>query len=311
MLLNCGVGECSWTTRRSNQSMLEEISSEYSLEGLMVKLKPQYFGHLMQRTQWKRPWCWKRLKAGEGDDRRWEGWMTSPTCWTWVWASSGRWWWTGKPGVLQSVGSQRVGCDWATELNWMTSKEMLSFSAAKCEKALWRKVLRVVCEREDFAGPGASLGKAVLDEWGRTGRKPGAASGVLSDGLWNKRNVRCWRLLDAWGPCATSSRRAACAVCFRLRSRSVEPPTQGSHGQCAAGHTLWFLLPIGHWLDLTKGRRDGNLHRASRKPQMCGQILLPSNLAGLWDYLLRFWYWRYFIFKEVKELEYLVKYPEF
>lgn len=118
-------------------------------------------------------------------------------------------------------------------------------------------------------------------------------------------------LLDAWGPCAASSRRAACAVCFRLRSRSVEPPTQGSHGQCAAGHTLWFLLPIGHWLDLTKGRRDGNLHRASRKPQMCGQILLPSNLAGLWDYLLRFWYWRYFIFKEVKELEYLVKYPEF
>ena len=63
--------------------------------------------------------CWKRLMAGgEGDDRGWDGWMASPTRWTWVWASSGSWWWTGKPGVLQSMGSQRVGHDWVTELNW-------------------------------------------------------------------------------------------------------------------------------------------------------------------------------------------------
>ena len=69
-------------------------------------------------THLKRPWCWERLRAGgEGDDRRWDGWMTSPTQWTWVLVNSGSWWWTGRPGVLRSMRSQRVGHDWATELN--------------------------------------------------------------------------------------------------------------------------------------------------------------------------------------------------
>ena len=68
---------------------------------------------------WKRPWCWERLKAGgEGDDRGWDGWMASPTQWTWVWVNSRSWWWTGRPGMLQSMGSQRVRHDWATELSW-------------------------------------------------------------------------------------------------------------------------------------------------------------------------------------------------
>ena len=67
---------------------------------------------------WERPWCWEKLKAGgERDDRRWDSWMVSPTWWTWV-ASSGSWWWTGKPGVLQSMVSQRVRHNWATELKW-------------------------------------------------------------------------------------------------------------------------------------------------------------------------------------------------
>ena len=107
-----------WTTRRSNQSILKEISREYSLEGLMLKL--QYFGHFMGKlTHWARPWCWERLKAGgEGDNRGWDGWMASLTRWIWVWASSGSWWWTGKPDVRQSMGSQRVKHDWETELNW-------------------------------------------------------------------------------------------------------------------------------------------------------------------------------------------------
>ena len=111
-----------WTARRSNQSILKEINPEYSLERLMLKLKLQYFGHLMQRvkTHWKRPWCWERLKAGEeGDDRGWNGWMASPTEWTWVWASSRSWCWTGRPGMLQSMGLQRVGHDWATKLNYI------------------------------------------------------------------------------------------------------------------------------------------------------------------------------------------------
>ena len=109
-----------WTSRGSNQSILKEISPEYSLERLMLKLKLQYFGHLTRRTDsLERPWCWERLKeGGEGDDRGWDGWMASPTQWTWVWASSGSWWWTERPGVLQSMGSQWVGHDWATELNW-------------------------------------------------------------------------------------------------------------------------------------------------------------------------------------------------
>ena len=72
-------------------------------------------------THWKRPWCWERLRAGgEGDDRGWDGWMASPTQWTWVCVDSGSWWWIGRPGVLQFMGSQRVGHDWATELNWKT-----------------------------------------------------------------------------------------------------------------------------------------------------------------------------------------------
>ena len=67
----------------------------------------------------KRPWCWEGLRAGgEGDDGGWDSWMASPTRWTWVWVDSGRWWWTGRPGVLQFMGSQRVGHDWVTELNW-------------------------------------------------------------------------------------------------------------------------------------------------------------------------------------------------
>ena len=69
-------------------------------------------------THWTRPWCWEGLGAGgEGDDRGWDGWMASPTRWTWVWVNFGNWWWTGRPGVLQSMGPQRVGHDWATELN--------------------------------------------------------------------------------------------------------------------------------------------------------------------------------------------------
>ena len=105
-----------WTARRSNQSILKEINPEYSLEGLMLKLKLQYFGHLMQRAfHWKRPWCWERLRAGgEEDDRECDGWMVSPTQWTWVCINSRSWWWTGRPGVLQSMGRK----DTTEQLNW-------------------------------------------------------------------------------------------------------------------------------------------------------------------------------------------------
>ena len=100
-------------------SIPQEISPEYLLEGLMVKLKLQYLGTWCKElTHWKRPWCLARSKAGEGDDRGWDGWMVSPSWWTWVWASPRTWWWTGKLGVLQSMGLQTIGHNWAIELDW-------------------------------------------------------------------------------------------------------------------------------------------------------------------------------------------------
>ena len=115
--------ESPWTARRSNQSILKEISPGISLEGMMLKLKLQYFGYLMQRVDsLERLWCWEGLGAGgEGDDRGWNGWMASLTQWTWVCVNSGSWWWTRRPGVLWFMGSQRVGHDWATELTELTS----------------------------------------------------------------------------------------------------------------------------------------------------------------------------------------------
>ena len=109
-----------WASRRSNQSILKEISPKCSLESLMLKLKLQDFGHLMEElTHLKRSWCLERLKVGgEGDNRGWDGWLASLTQWTWVWVNSGSWWWTGRPDVLQFMGSQRIKHNWAAELNW-------------------------------------------------------------------------------------------------------------------------------------------------------------------------------------------------
>ena len=120
MLLNCDAGGCSWTARRSNQSILKEINPEYSLEWVMLKLKFQYFGHLMRRAESLENTLMlgKIEGGGRRNDRGGDGWMASPTPWTWIWVSSGSWWWTGRPGMLQSMGSQRVRHDWVTELNW-------------------------------------------------------------------------------------------------------------------------------------------------------------------------------------------------
>ena len=102
-----------WTARRSNQSILQEMSPGCSLEGL----KLQYFGHLMQRADSFE----KTLMLAKIEGRRkrgWDGWMASPTQWTWVWVDSRSWWWTGRPGMLRFMGSRRAGHNWATELNW-------------------------------------------------------------------------------------------------------------------------------------------------------------------------------------------------
>ena len=115
-----------WTSRISNQSILKEIKPEYSLEGLMLKLKRWYLATWCEElTHQNWPRCWERLKAGEGDNRGLLGWMASPTRWTWVWVSSRSWWWTGKPGTLQSIGSQRVRHNWEIELMSCTNEPVL------------------------------------------------------------------------------------------------------------------------------------------------------------------------------------------
>ena len=99
--------------RRSNQSILKEIKAEYSLEGLMLKMKRQHFGHLMRRaTHWEKSWCWERLRAREWDNRGRDGWMASPTPWTWVWAKSRRWWRTGKPVSCSPWDHRKWLSDW-------------------------------------------------------------------------------------------------------------------------------------------------------------------------------------------------------
>ena len=126
ILLNCGVGEDSWeslglqgdpTSPSKRRSVLgvhwKDWCWSWNSNTLTTWCK--------QLTHLKRPWCWERLTAGaERDDRRWDVWMAPPTQWTWVWASSGKWWRTGKPGVLQSMGLQRVGHNWATEQQQLT-----------------------------------------------------------------------------------------------------------------------------------------------------------------------------------------------
>ena len=115
-----------WAAWRSNQSILKEISPEYSLEGLMLKLKLQYFGHLMKRVNsFEKTLVLGKIEVeGEGD-REWDGWMASLTQRTWVWVNFGSWWWTGRPGLLKSMGSQsQIQLrDW-TELNW---KDLFKF----------------------------------------------------------------------------------------------------------------------------------------------------------------------------------------
>ena len=108
-----------WTARRSNQSILKEISPEYSLDRLMLKLKHQYFGHVMWRTDsLEKTLMLGKIEGGRREHRGWDGWMASPTEWTWVWVNSRSWWWTGRPGVLQSMGSQGFKHAWASELNY-------------------------------------------------------------------------------------------------------------------------------------------------------------------------------------------------
>ena len=127
-----------WTARRSNQSILKEISPGCSLEGMMLKLKSNTLA-----TSWGVDSLEKALMlggtgaGGEVNDREWDDWMASPTQWTWVWVNSESWWWTGRPGVLRFMGSQRVGQDWATELNWKRKSMCITYINVIYEVLMW------------------------------------------------------------------------------------------------------------------------------------------------------------------------------
>ena len=124
MLLNCGVGEDSWESLDCKKIQLLHPKGNQSWNIHWKDWCWSWNSNTLatwckELTHWKWPWYRKRLKVGrEGDDRGWDGWMASPTQWTWVWVNSQIWWWTGRPGVLQFMGSQKVRHDWVTELNW-------------------------------------------------------------------------------------------------------------------------------------------------------------------------------------------------
>ena len=125
-----------WTARRSNQSILRKSVLNIHWKDWCWKWSSNALATWCKElTHWKRPWHWERLKVGEGDGRGWDGWMASPTQWTWVWVNSGSWWWTGRPGMLKSMGSQRVGHDWVTELNWT---EHLPYSITRDLLLTWQ-----------------------------------------------------------------------------------------------------------------------------------------------------------------------------
>ena len=140
-----------WIAGRSNQSILREISPGCSLEELIWSwISNTWATWCKVLTHLKRSWCWERLRAGEGDDRRWNGWMASPTRWTWVWMDSGCWWWTGRPGMLRFMGLQRVRHNWATELNWTTQFYRWGNWVSKSLKYLHRLINIVVVNSKDW-----------------------------------------------------------------------------------------------------------------------------------------------------------------
>ena len=116
-----------WTARRSNQSILKDSLYIYCKDWCWSWNSNTLATWCEELTHWKRPWCWEGLEAGgDGVNRGWDGWMASPTQWTWIWVNSGSLWWTGRPGMLRFMGSQRVGHDWAAELNWTELYWMLA-----------------------------------------------------------------------------------------------------------------------------------------------------------------------------------------
>ena len=152
-------------------------------------------------THWKRPWCWEGLgTGGEGDDRGWDGWMASPTWWTWVWVNSWSWWWAGKPGVLRFMGSQRVRHDWVTELNWATNTHtdcitnIIFFMKYKIKKITVKNYSNYISIFISFMGfPCGSAGKEFACNVGDPGSIPGSGRSP-GEGNATHSSILAWRI---------------------------------------------------------------------------------------------------------------------
>ena len=169
MLLNCGAGEDSWeslglqgdpTSPFWRRSALGFLWKEWCWRWNSSTLATSW----EELTHWKRLWCWEGFGAGgEGDARGWDGWMASLTRWTWVWVNSGSWWWTGRPGMLRFMGSQRFGHDWATDLIWSDSTLPLLYflvlpspefmKPTSTSALLWHTILLRKCTRSTGTQP--------------------------------------------------------------------------------------------------------------------------------------------------------------
>ena len=151
MLLNCGVREDSWESLRlqgdqTSQSYMKSTPNTYWKDWWWNWSSNTLAMWFEELTHWKRLWCWEGLKArGEADNRGGDSWTASPTQWTWVWVNSGSWWRTGKPGMLQSMGSQRVVYYWATEMNWTEpyGKRLLQFLSRIYKKEEFEELVKV------------------------------------------------------------------------------------------------------------------------------------------------------------------------
>ena len=212
--------ESPFNCKEIKQSILKEISPKYSLKRLMLKLKLQSFGHpCKEPTHWERPWCWERLRTGgEGDNRGWDGGKASLTWWTWAWASFRSCWWTGKPDVLQSMGSQRVRHVWTPELNWT--------KVAK-KRVQWIFWLTPWCPRLHIS----------VNQSGYGHLQPGTSSGMIlghfSAGSLQKKASLHWDIVPGRG-----------ALFFSSDKDSLHPFPSQDHSEAdrrARGQESWMV----------------------------------------------------------------------
>ena len=171
MLLNCGVGEDSWESPGlqgdpTSPSWRRSVLGVHWTDWCWSWNSNTLATSCKELTHWERPWCWEGLGAGgEGDDRGWDGWMASPTLWTWVWVNSRSLWWTGRPGVLRFMGSQRFRHNWVTELNWIWKKEDTEKNISNLVLLFKRDLIlnccclvaKSCCNPMDYRPPGSSV----------------------------------------------------------------------------------------------------------------------------------------------------------